>query len=157
MSRGRSRRFRCSTCCTRGYFGMSVSPSYLEVTLVMASASRARSNFELLVNMSQMTVSQTSPTTDSPQHRQRWLGEQALNWSGAPVAHIQPTFFQETPLFVDLVVAKSIVEFCTLRLPFRGLAHLARCGARCGGGGRGNPVRTGAPRWAGRRVSGTGT
>ena len=141
--------------CTRGYFGMSVSPSYLEATLVMASASRARSDFELLVNMSQMTVSQTSPTTDSPQHRQHWLGEQALNWSGVPVAHIRPTVFQENPVVHGSVVAKSIAEFGTLRLPFRDWPHLARRGARCGGGDRGNPVRPGALRWAGRRAHGT--
>jgi uncharacterized protein YbjT (DUF2867 family) len=105
--------------CTRGYFGMSVSPSYLEATLVMAAAARARSDFELLVNMSQMTVSQMdlTRTTDSPQHRQHWLGEQALNWSGVPVAHIRPTVFQENPLFMTLV-AKAIAESGTLRLPF---------------------------------------
>ena len=34
--------------CTRGHFGMSVLPSCLEATLVMASAVRARSDFELL-------------------------------------------------------------------------------------------------------------
>jgi len=105
--------------CTRGYFGMSVSPSYLEATLVMAAAARVRSDLELLVNMSQMTVSQMDLTraTDSPQHRQHWLGEQALNWSGVPVAHIRPTVFQENPLFMGLV-AKSIAEAGTLRLPF---------------------------------------
>jgi NAD(P)H dehydrogenase (quinone) len=105
--------------CTRAYFGMSVSPSYLEATLVMASAARARSDLELLVNMSQMTVSQMdlTRTTDSPQHRQHWLGEQALNWSGVPVAHIRPTVFQENPLFMALV-AKSIADSGTLRLPF---------------------------------------
>jgi NAD(P)H dehydrogenase (quinone) len=105
--------------CTRGYFGMSVSPSYLEATLVMAAAARARSNLELLVHMSQMTVSQMdlTRTTGSPQHRLHWLGEQALNWSGVPVAHIRPTAFQENPLFMDLA-AKSIAESGTLRLPF---------------------------------------
>ena len=86
--------------CTRGYFGMSVSPSYLEATLVMASAARARSDFELLVNMSQMTASQMdlTRTTNSPQYRQHWLGEQALNWSGVPVAHIRQIVFRENPL-----------------------------------------------------------
>ena len=105
--------------CTRGYFGMSVSPSYLEATLVMAAAARTRSDLELLVNMSQMTVSQMglTTTTDSPQHRQHWLGEQALNWSGVPVTHIRRTVFQENPLFMALV-AKPIAESGTLRLPF---------------------------------------
>src|SRR5262245_56632359 len=58
--------------CTRAYFGMSVPASYLEAAVVMAAAARTRSDFELLVNMSQMTVSQMSLTsmTDSRQQRQ---------------------------------------------------------------------------------------
>ena len=104
---------------SRGYFGMSVSPSYLEATLVMAATARTRSDFELLVNMSQLTVSQMDLTamTDSPQQRQHWLGEQALNWSGVPVAHIRPTVFQENPLFMALV-AQSIAASGILPLPF---------------------------------------
>jgi NAD(P)H dehydrogenase (quinone) len=105
--------------CTRAYFGMSVSASYLEATVVMAAAVRTRSDFELLVNMSQMTVSQMSLTsmTDSRQQRQHWLAEQALNWSGVPVTHIRPTVFQENPFFMGWA-AESIAESGTLRLPF---------------------------------------
>jgi uncharacterized protein YbjT (DUF2867 family) len=53
--------------------------------------------------MSQLTVSQMSLTemTDSPQHRQHWLAEQALNWSGLPVVHVRPTVFLQNPLFLD--------------------------------------------------------
>jgi NAD(P)H dehydrogenase (quinone) len=42
--------------CRRAYFGMGVSPSYLEVTLVVAAAACGIGGLELLVNMSQMTV-----------------------------------------------------------------------------------------------------
>ena len=52
---------------SRGYFGMSVSPSYLEATLVIASAARARSDFELLVNM---TDTCSSTTHRGPRHWQ---------------------------------------------------------------------------------------
>jgi uncharacterized protein YbjT (DUF2867 family) len=71
--------------CRRVYFGMSVSVPYLEATVATAAAARQRGDLEVFVNISQMTVSQMSltETTDSPQHRQHWLAEQALNWSCA--------------------------------------------------------------------------
>src|SRR5262249_14773148 len=67
----------------------------------------------------QMTVSQMSltQTTSSPQHRQHWLAEQALNWSGVPVVHLRPTVFQENPFFMALA-AGSIAGSDTIRLPF---------------------------------------
>ena len=70
----------------RIYFGMSVSPAYLEAT-VNAAAVALHNGVEALVNMSQMTVTQmsTTETTDSPQHKLHWLAEQALSWSGLPV------------------------------------------------------------------------
>lgn len=62
--------------CRRVYFGMGVSPSYLEATLVTAAAAREIPGFELLVNMSQVTVSELDlkHMTDSPQ--QRFLTEE---------------------------------------------------------------------------------
>jgi uncharacterized protein YbjT (DUF2867 family) len=47
--------------------------------------------------MSQMTVTQMSitETTGSPQHKQHWLAEQALEWSGLPVVTMRPTVFLE--------------------------------------------------------------
>ena len=105
--------------CKRVYFGMSVSPSYLEATLVVAAAARAAGDLEILVNMSQMTVSEMDLThmTESPQHRLHWLCEQALNWSGLPVTHLRPTVFQEHFFFSRWAV-ESIEKSGTLRLPF---------------------------------------
>ncbi|HWU85720.1 MAG TPA: NAD(P)H-binding protein [Kofleriaceae bacterium] len=105
--------------CRRAYFGMSVSASYLEAALVMAAAARVRHDFELLVHMSQMTVSQMDLTrmTDSPQQRQHWLAEQALDWSGVPVTHVRPTVLQENPFFMASA-AESIAQSGTIRLPF---------------------------------------
>jgi uncharacterized protein YbjT (DUF2867 family) len=82
--------------CERVYFGMSVSPSYLEAT-VNAAAVALHHGVQAFVNMSQMTVSQMSitETTSSPQHKLHWLAEQALNWSGLPVVHVRPTVFLE--------------------------------------------------------------
>ena len=115
--------------CRRMYFGMSVSAPYLEATVATAAAARERGDLEVFVNMSQMTVSQMSltETTDSPQHRQHWLAEQALNWSGLPVAHVRPTVFLQNPLFLDWA-AQSIRRDGTIRLPF--------------GSGRTSPVDT---------------
>ncbi len=103
----------------RLYFGMSVSASYLEATVIAAAAARERGDLEVFVNISQMTVSQMSLTnmTDSHQHRQHWLGEQVLNWSGLPVVHLRPTVFLQNPFFLDWA-AESIARDATIRLPF---------------------------------------
>ena len=82
--------------CARIYFGMSVSPAYLEATINTAVVARHH-GVEAFVNISQMTVSQMSisETTDSPQHKLHWLAEQALSWSGLPVVTVRPTVFLE--------------------------------------------------------------
>ena len=88
--------------CRRMYFGMSVSAAYLEATVTAAAVARERADLEVFVNISQMTVSQMSLTamTDSPRQRQRWLGEQVLNWSGLPVVHVRPTIFLQNHLLL---------------------------------------------------------
>jgi len=88
--------YRVVSGCRRVSFGMSVSPAYLEATVTMAAVAR-EVGVDVLVNMSQMTVSQMSlqNTTPSPQQRQHWLAEQALAWSGLPVVTIRPTMFLE--------------------------------------------------------------
>ncbi len=115
--------------CRRLYFGMSVSAHYLEATVIAAAAAREQGNLEVFVNISQMTVSQMSLTemTDSPQHRQHWLAEQVLNWSGLPVVHLRPTVFLQNPFFLAWA-AESIARDGTIRLPF--------------GAGRTSPVDT---------------
>jgi len=105
--------------CKRMYFGMSVSAPYLEATVAAAAAARQRGDLEVFVNMSQMTVSEMNltQTTDSPQHRQHWLAEQALNWSGLPVVHVRPTVFLQHFFFLRWA-AESIARDGTIRLPF---------------------------------------
>jgi NAD(P)H dehydrogenase (quinone) len=105
--------------CRRVYFGMSVSAPYLEATVATAAAARQRGGLEVFVNISQMTVSQMSltETTDSPQQRQHWLAEQALNWSGLPVVHVRPTVFLQHFFFLAWA-AESIARDGTIRLPF---------------------------------------
>jgi uncharacterized protein YbjT (DUF2867 family) len=105
--------------CRRIYFGMSVSSAYLEAAIAMGAVAREQGGIEVFVHMSQMTVSQMSlrNMTSSPQQRQHWLAEQALNWSGLPVVHVRPTIFQENFFFLDWA-AEQIQRDDTLRLPF---------------------------------------
>jgi uncharacterized protein YbjT (DUF2867 family) len=119
--------YRVVSGCGRVYFGMSVSPGYLEASVTMAAVAR-EVGVSALVNMSQMTVSQMSiqNTTPSPQQRQHWLSEQALAWSGLPVVTIRPTVFLEG-FFLPLT-APSVRDRSRIELPL--------------GRGKTNPVAT---------------
>jgi len=109
--------YRVTSGCRRVYFGMSVSPGYLEATVTMAAVARELA-VGALVNMSQMTVSQMSiqNSTPSPQQRQHWLSEQALAWSGLPVVTIRPTVFLEG-FFLPLT-GPSVRDRSRIELPF---------------------------------------
>ncbi|MER5517213.1 NAD(P)H-binding protein [Streptomyces sp. NPDC002763] len=116
--------------CRRAYYGMSPSPEYLEATAIVAAAALAGGRLELLVHMSQMTVSQMSLTSSAESHQQRlhWLSEHVLNWSGLPVVHVRPTVFMENPLF-GMLAAASVRRDGTIRLPF-GTARTSPVAAR---------------------------
>jgi NAD(P)H dehydrogenase (quinone) len=115
--------------CQRLYFGMSVSADYLQAAATVAAAALNNGATELLVNMSQMTVSQMSltSTAESKHQHLHWLAEHMFGWSRLPVTEIRPTVFMENPLFAMLAAA-SIERDGTLRLPF--------------GSGRTSPVAT---------------
>jgi len=102
--------------CSRVYFGMSVSPAYLEATVNFAAVARHH-GVEAIVNMSQMTVTEMSitETTDSPQHKLHWLAEQVLQWSGLPVVTVRPTAFLES--FFLTLGAAGVRENDELALP----------------------------------------
>jgi uncharacterized protein YbjT (DUF2867 family) len=103
----------------RMFFSMSVSPDYLQATVVICDAALESGHLEVLVNMSQMTVSQMTLTStdESRQHRLHFLAEHVLNWSGVPVVHIRPTAFLDNPIFTVLAVP-SLRERNVLALPF---------------------------------------
>ena len=102
--------------CSRVYFGMSISSSYLEATVNTAAVARHH-GVEAFVNMSQMTVTEMSITksTESPQHKLHWLAEQALAWSGLPVVTVRPTVFLEG--FFLRLAAAGVRENDELALP----------------------------------------
>ncbi|MCE4948931.1 NAD(P)H-binding protein [Streptomyces albulus] len=104
--------------CERMYFGMAVSDQYLEAAVATAAVARAAGHLEVLVNMSQLTVSEMdlTSTTESHQHRQQWLVEQLLDWSGLPVVEIRPTVFLENPLF--RLGLSPVADGGAIRLPF---------------------------------------
>ena len=104
---------------TRMFFNMSVSPDYLEATAVVCAIAKEIGNLEVLVNMSQMTVSQMTATSteESKQQRLHWLAEHVIDWSAIPAVHIRPTVLLENPLFATLA-AHSIRETGHLALPF---------------------------------------
>jgi len=99
--------------CSRIYFGIGVSDSYLEVALNTIAVAK-HYNVEVFVNISQMTVSQMdiNKSTESRQQKFHWLVEQALNWSGLPVVHLRSTIFLENPFFTQFAKSDEI------RLPF---------------------------------------
>ncbi len=103
--------------CKRIYFAMSVASTYLEATVNVAAVARHH-GVEAFVNMSQMTVSQMSitQTSPSPQHRQHWLAEQALAWSGLPVVTVRPTAFMD--VFFLRFAAPTVRSDAALMLPF---------------------------------------
>jgi uncharacterized protein YbjT (DUF2867 family) len=103
----------------RMFFNMSVSLDYLRATAVVCAAALEETHPELIVNMSQMTVSQMTLTSteESRQQRLHWLSEHIMNWSGVPVVHVRPTVFLDNPLFTSLA-RRSVREHNVLALPF---------------------------------------
>jgi len=111
--------FSAMSGVTRMFFNMSVSPDYLQATTVVCVAAKELDNLAVLVNMSQMTVSQMTATSteESKQQRLHWLAEHVINWSGVPPVHIRPTVLLENPLFA-MLAARSIRDTGQLSLPF---------------------------------------
>lgn len=122
--------FSAMSGITRMFFNMSVSPDYLQATTVVCVAAKELGGMDVLVNMSQMTVSSMTATSTAESKHQRlhWLAERVINWSGVPAVHIRPTVLLENPLFGALA-ARSIRETGQLSLPF--------------GSGRTSPVAAG--------------
>src|ERR1700757_899273 len=77
----------------RMFFNMSVSADYLEATTVVCATAEDGDGLEVLVNMSQMTVSQMTATSteESHQHRLHWLAEHVIGWSGVHAVQIRPS------------------------------------------------------------------
>jgi uncharacterized protein YbjT (DUF2867 family) len=103
----------------RMFFNMSVSLDYLEATAIVCATARELGGYDVIVNMSQMTVSQMTLTSTEESHQQwlHWLSEEVMNWSGVPVVHIRPTVFLNNPLFT-MLARRSVHDRGVLPLPF---------------------------------------
>src|ERR1700737_488301 len=77
------------------FFSMSLAPTYLEAASTVATVARAVGKLDVLVAISQMTVSQMDALSMTESHHQRRHGlpEQVLNWSGLPGRHLRPPRF----------------------------------------------------------------
>ena len=108
---------------SRMFFNMSVSPDYLRATTEVCAVALERGHLDVIVNMSQMTVSQMTLTStgESKHQRLHWLAEHVLNWSGLPVIHVRPTVFLENPLFT-ILASRNLRDRGVLALPF-GTGH----------------------------------
>ncbi len=104
---------------TRMFFNTYISFDYLQETATVCAAARELGDLEVIVNMSQMTVSQMTLTSSEESRAQRlyWLAEQVMNWSGVPVVHVRPTVLLDNPLFTVLA-RRSVRERDVLALPF---------------------------------------
>ena len=104
---------------TRMFFNTYISFDYLQETATVCAAAREQGDLEVIVNMSQMTVSQMTLTSSEESRAQRlyWLAEQVMNWSGVPVVHVRPTVLLDNPLFTVLA-RRSVRERDVLALPF---------------------------------------
>ena len=103
----------------RMFFNMSVSPDYLTATSIVCAVALEAAPVDVIVNMSQMTVSQMTltSTSESRQHRLHWLAEHIMNWAVVPAVTVRPTVFMENPL-LTVLAARSIRERGVLALPF---------------------------------------
>jgi uncharacterized protein YbjT (DUF2867 family) len=103
----------------RMFFNTHISFDYLQETAIVCAAARELGGLEVVVNMSQMTVSQMTLTSSKESRAQRlyWFAEQIMNWSGVPVVHVRPTVLLDSPLFTVLA-RRSVRERGVLALPF---------------------------------------
>ena len=104
---------------TRVFFNNHFSFDYLQEVAIVCAAARELGRLEVIVNMTQLTVSQMSLTSTEESRQQRlfWLAEQIMNWSGLPVVHVRPTVLLDNPLFTVLA-KRSVRERDVLALPF---------------------------------------
>jgi uncharacterized protein YbjT (DUF2867 family) len=96
---------------TRAYFTGAVVEQLTEQTVMFAVAARDE-GLQAIVNMSQFTVKEDTP---SPATRQHWLAEHVLEWSALPVATVRPSLFAEQ---LAMLAGPTIRRSDELRMPF---------------------------------------
>jgi len=102
---------------TGAYLCYPVRPGYIQATAYFADAAR-RAGVEVVVEMSQISAREDSLSHAARDH---WIAERVLDWSGAPVVHIRPTFFSEWLIFPW--VLDQIVKDNKITLPYGNGQH----------------------------------
>jgi uncharacterized protein YbjT (DUF2867 family) len=95
----------------RAYFTGAVVEQLTSQTTMFAIAALDE-KVEAIVNMSQFTVKEDTP---SPATRQHWLAEHVLQWSGLPVVTVRPSLFAEQ---LSMLAGPPIRRTGELRMPF---------------------------------------
>lgn len=95
----------------RVYFTGAVVEQLTSQTTMFAIAARD-AGVEAVVNMSQFTVKEDTP---SPATRQHWLSEHVFEWSQLPVITLRPSLFAEQ---LSMLAGPPIRMFDELRMPF---------------------------------------
>ena len=100
----------------RAYFCYPPADRLLEATTNFAIVAK-EVDLEALVNMSQFEVRDAHPSHLANQH---WLGESVLEWAGASVTHIRPTFFAEMTVILS---GETIASDGKIYLPYGNGKH----------------------------------
>jgi uncharacterized protein YbjT (DUF2867 family) len=95
----------------RAYFTGAVVEQLCDQTVMFAIAGLDE-GLEAIVNMSQFTVKEDTP---SPATRQHWLSEHVFAWSGLPVVTVRPSLFAEQ---LSMLAGPPIRKFDEVRMPF---------------------------------------
>jgi len=87
----------------RAYFVYPMRPGLIEATVNYAQAA-LEAKAEFIVNMSQKTARRDAPSNSALQH---WLAERVFDRAGVPVAHLQPTAFNEWLFYMRNMVREG--------------------------------------------------
>jgi uncharacterized protein YbjT (DUF2867 family) len=95
----------------RAYFTGAVVEQLCDQTVMFAIAALDE-GLEAVVNMSQFTVKEDTP---SPATRQHWLSEHVFGWSALPVVTVRPSLFAEQ---LSMLAGPPLRKFDEIRMPF---------------------------------------
>jgi NAD(P)H dehydrogenase (quinone) len=87
----------------RAYFVYPMRPGLVEATANYAQAA-LEAKAEFVVNMSQRSSRSDAPSNSALRH---WLGERIFDRAGTPVAHLQPTVFNEWLLYMRNMIREG--------------------------------------------------
>jgi NAD(P)H dehydrogenase (quinone) len=88
------------------YFVYPLSPALIDATVIFAQAAK-EAGVEIVANMSQGAARSDAKSPATIKH---WLSEQVFDWSGLPVAHLQPNFFSEWFIWISRSIRQGVMQ-----------------------------------------------